>query len=492
MSPRLLFSQGSVKYMWRAVSVTLFACILAGPGDNYALGQWQQTYKLTADDAAQEDWFGLTIAISGNIAVVGAPQFLFVCPNEPHCDTGAIYLFDITTGHQFYSIVPADAAPGDQFGSSVSVSGNILIVGAPLHDEPSNSAGAAYLFDISNPEAPVQLHKLTADDATTGDRFGTAVAIDGDVAIIGADADSYAGFHAGSAYLFDVTTGDQLHKLIGLDTEDSDQFGFSVALDDGVAVVGAVGDDDEGMWTGSAYLFDVATGQQLHKLLSEDAAAGDQQGFAVAIQGNLALVGAWGSNDACPENPYCNSGSAYLFDVATGQQLEELTPDDAAEGDLFGSALAIRDGLVAVGAGWTDDLCPENPDCDSGAAYLFDITSPGSSVQLHKFTADDAGAEDWFGVAVALSDNIALVGAIRDDDACPEDPGCDSGAAYVFAQSAPCPEDFDGDGLVGPYDLAIVLGYWGPNPGHPADLDGDGYVGPFDLALVLGYWGPCS
>ena len=187
MSPRLLFSQGSVKYMWRAVSVALFACTLAGPGDTQARGQWEQAYKLTADDAAQEDWFGLTIAISGNIAVVGAPQFLFVCPNEPHCDTGAIYLFDITTGQQLYSIVPADAAPGDQFGSSVSVSGNILIVGAPFHDHGGDNFGSAYVFRFDPDSFLWELEQeLTASDANADDRFGSSVSVSGSVIAVSA------------------------------------------------------------------------------------------------------------------------------------------------------------------------------------------------------------------------------------------------------------------------------------------------------------------
>ena len=107
--------------------------------------------------------------------------------------------------------------------------------------------------------------------------------------------------------------------------------------------------------------------------------------------------------------------------------------------------------------------------------------------QVTKITASDGAANDQFGISVAISGDTAIVGAFRDDD-----NGTDSGSAYLFGESALCPADLDCDGDVDAFDLAILLGSWGPCVGCPADLDGDGDVNAADLAILLGNWGPCG
>ena len=134
------------------------------------------------------------------------------------------------------------------------------------------------------------------------------------------------------AYLFNATTGQQLHKLLPTDGAAGDSFGYSIAIDNGVVAVGALWDDDNGDNSGSAYLFDASTGEQLHKLLPDDGAAGDEFGSAIAIDNGVVAVGA----DRDDEHGD-NSGSAYLFDASTGQQLHKLFPDDGAEDYRFGN-----------------------------------------------------------------------------------------------------------------------------------------------------------
>ena len=150
--------------------------------------------------------------------------------------------------------------------------------------------------------------KLTAADAAANDQFGFSVAISGNIAIVGAHRDDDAGTDSGSAYLFDVTTGNQLFKLTALDAASADNFGRSVAISGNIAIVGARLNDDGGANSGSAYLFDVTTGNQLFKLTASDAAASDFFGESVAISGNTAIVGALFNDDAGSD-----SGSAYLF-----------------------------------------------------------------------------------------------------------------------------------------------------------------------------------
>jgi len=320
----------------------------------------EQLHKLIASDTTASHYFGGAVAISGNLAIVGAT-------GDRHAGegSGAAYVFDVTTGAQLLKLTASDAAPNQGFGSSVALSGNTAIIGA-VDLNSYVDTGAAYLFDVTT---GMQLHKLNASDAAAGDQFGFSVSISGGRAIVGAKFDNDAGIHSGSAYVFGVATGEQLLKLTASDGAEADQFGFAVAISSSTAVVSAVGDDAYS-FSGSAYLFDVVTGTQLHKLTASDAAADDFFGSAVAISGSTAVVGAVGDDDGGSF-----SGSAYLFDVATGAQLHKLTASDAAAFDFFGGTVAISGDTAVVGARDTDDA-----GASSGAAYLFDAKCPVKAV----------------------------------------------------------------------------------------------------------------
>ena len=142
-----------------------------------------------------------------------------------------------------------------------------------------------------------QLFKLLPDDGAANDDFGSAVAMSGTTAILGAYADDDNGSCSGSAYLFDTTTSKQIAKLLADDGASGDFFGSSVAIcgspGNEVAIVGSAGDDDNGSFSGSAYLFDTTTGRQIAKLLPNDGEAGDQFGWSVAISGATAIDGLW-------------------------------------------------------------------------------------------------------------------------------------------------------------------------------------------------------
>jgi hypothetical protein len=225
-------------------------------------------------------------------------------------ETGAAYQFDVTTGQEIRKLVASDADAGDLFGYSVAVSGNVALVGAPEAEDDDHriGSGAAYLFDVTTGQ---QLRKLVAADAAAGDFFGYSVAISGDIALVGAPEHVDAASSSGSAYLFNVATGQQLAKLTASDAAMEDRFGHSVALSGDMALVGAFFNDAEGSNAGAAYLFDVTTAAQIIKLTPSDAAAGDWFGESVALSSDLALVGAKLHNNAGT-----NSGSAYLFSAA--------------------------------------------------------------------------------------------------------------------------------------------------------------------------------
>ena len=143
-----------------------------------------------------------------------------------------------------------------------------------------------------------QVRKLIVPDESVGAQFGNSVAISGNIAVIGAYFENNDnGRYAGSAYVFDIPTGQQLFNLLASDGSDEDYFGFSVAVSGNIAVVGAYQDDDNGTSSGSVYVFDVTTGQQLFKLLPEDGSPYKYFGISVAISGNHALIGAKEDND---------------------------------------------------------------------------------------------------------------------------------------------------------------------------------------------------
>ena len=153
------------------------------------------------------------------------------------------------------------------------------------------------ILALLSPLVSAQEIKLLASDGAQDDRLGYSVSISGNTAIVGAFGDDDNGLYSGSAYLFDISTGAELAKLLPSDGAIDDQFGSSVAISGSTAIVGAPRDGDNGFYSGSAYLFDVATGAQIAKLLSSDGASDDYFGSAVAISGNTAIVGAYSDDD---------------------------------------------------------------------------------------------------------------------------------------------------------------------------------------------------
>ncbi len=398
-----------------AVSVLSTGPAYADLGDRMA--------KLLADDGADFDNFGVSVAISGTTAIVGA-----WFDEDNGTNSGSAYMFDASTGQLLFKLLPHDGAELDFFGFSVAISGATAIVGAWGNDDNGSKSGSAYLFETMT---GWQIAKLLPDDGATGDGFGYSVAISGPpgdkVAIVGAPGDNDNGFDSGSAYLFDTTTGWQIAKLLPDDGAVEDYFSWSVAISgppgNKVAIVGAPGDDHHGNASGSAYLFDTSMGEQIAKLLSDDGAAFDEFGRSVAISGATAIVGAYLGDDNGAD-----SGSAYLIDTTTGRQIAKLLADDGAADDYFGGSIAISGGTAIVGAYWDDDN-----GTNSGSAYLFDAAAPGKC----PWDLDANGS-------VGILDLLALLAAW----------GTDPGG----------PPDFNGDGTVGILDLLTLLANWGPCP----------------------------
>ena len=285
---------------------------------------YSQVAKLTAADAAMYDFFGYSVAIDGATAVVGAMGDGVDGGDDDAGDrSGAAYVFLTTdngaTYGQVAKLVASDVTPGDYFGWSVAIDGNTIVVGA--NKMYNGDPGAAYVFRTSDGGATYdQVAKLMASDAADGDDFGQSVAIDGDTVMIGASQ-----YHTGpgAVYVFRTSDGgstySQVAKLTASDAAMHDLFGGSVAIDGGTVVVGARFEDDGGSQSGAVYVFreSASTYVEVAKLTAADAAADDNFGQSVAISGDTVVVGAW--NDG---------GSAYVFSppAPTMQPTVQPTP----------------------------------------------------------------------------------------------------------------------------------------------------------------------
>ena len=335
-------------------------------------GIWTQQAKLLASDGALGDQFGAAVAVDGDIAVVGARR-----ADDQGDSSGSAYVFVRSGGSwsQQGKLLASDGAAVDQFGNTVAVSGTTAVVGAQRDDDNGIDSGSAYVF-VRSGVIWSQQAKLLADDGAIEDTFASSVDVDGDIAVVGAPNRDDNGSLSGSAYMF-VRSGviwSQQAKLLASDGAAVDQFGLAVAVDGDIAVVGAGGDDDQGSSSGSAYLFDltsaVVTANEVAKLLPGDGATGDRFGAAVAVDGDIAVVGAPGHDDNG-----VSSGSAYLFDITSAagtlSEVAELLASDGAANDMFSSlAVAVSGTTAVIGAASDDDN-----GTNSGSAYVFALAS---------------------------------------------------------------------------------------------------------------------
>jgi hypothetical protein len=209
-------------------------------------------------------------------------------------------------------LLASDGAANDRFGLSVSISGDVVLVGAHGDDDNGLNSGSAYVFRW-NGGSWVQMQKLVASDGVANDTFGRTVSISGDLALVGAWGDNDNGNASGSAYIFrwNGSSWMQEQKLLASDGAESDEFGWSISIRSDIALVGARGHDDKGYRSGSAYVFrwNGSSWVQEQKLLASDGALGDYFGESVSISGDVAVVGAWADDDNGGD-----SGSAYVFE----------------------------------------------------------------------------------------------------------------------------------------------------------------------------------
>ena len=373
----------------------------------------QTLYDPTAQIGAH---FGRSVAADASLAVLGVPYAdePTGVPENPPTYICRAYVFNLITG-ALVSTLGKGTPPGpDLFGHSVALSGSTAVVGAP-YDSTIAAGGAAYVFDASTGTLLLALANPTPG---SGDRFGWSVAVSGSIAVVGAPFDDAGATDAGSAYVFDVATGDLLSTLNNPASAAYDEFGLSAAISGATVVVGAPYNDNAASAAGSAFVFDATSGNLLCTLANPTPAVWEEFGYSVAASGSMVAVGApYDSTGAT------SAGTAYVFDVASGNLLWTLNNPIGGAYEYFGSSVGGSAGAVVVGTG-----------C-GGSAYVFDAATGSLIRTLNNPTP---AAYDEFGYSVAVSGSRAVVGDPHD-----ETVAAVSGAAYVF-DLTPNAATFDG------------------------------------------------
>ncbi|MEM7244468.1 MAG: thrombospondin type 3 repeat-containing protein [Acidobacteriota bacterium] len=251
---------------------------------------WSQTVRLVADTRIAFERFGKSVALDGDVLAVGGPR--------ASSQSGRAHVFERSGGvWTEIALLVGNSLPADRFGFSMALQGDLLVIGAPLDSTVAMHAGAVFVFERQDPGGWTEVAQLTASDGADSDRFGDSVALDGNTILVGASGDDDNGNASGSAYVFvgGGASWTEEQKLLPGSGEAEDFFGFSVALQGHAALIGSHfhdGDDDENV--GRAHLFTRSAGvwTEQAELLRDEPAANDQLGHSVALDGTHALVGA--------------------------------------------------------------------------------------------------------------------------------------------------------------------------------------------------------
>jgi FG-GAP repeat protein len=329
---------------------------------------WTFQQKLVASNEQAGDGFGSAVSVSGDTIVVGSPSH----DGAAGPDAGSAYVFvrSGATWTEQQQLLAADEESGQGFGSSVSLSGETALVGSPLDTTAGGiSAGSAYVY-VRSGSIWTQQQKLLAPDAEMLDQFGNSVSLSGETALVGAFFDAAPAFGQGSAYVFIRSGGvwSFQQKLTAADGADVDFFGISVSLSGDTAAVGAaLADTPAAVDSGAAYVFvrSGAAWSQQQKLVGSDSAQSDLFGAAVAAATDEVVVGA--SDHDVGTEP--DAGAAYVFGRAGTVWTEQriLLAPGGADSDNFGGAVAVMGDTVLAGAAGDDTA----GGADAGSAHVF-------------------------------------------------------------------------------------------------------------------------
>jgi hypothetical protein len=386
-----------------------------------------ETAKLTASDGEASDYFGYSVSISDDVVVVGASQ-------RYKWESGVAYVFEKPetgwiTMTETAKFTASDGDKSDAFGYSVDIENDIVVIGAIYDDDNVTSSGSAYIFE--KPETGwvtmTETAKLTAFDEASSDNIGSSVCISGDKIVVGA-----IGYNAnaGSVYIYEKplsgwTTMTETVKLVATDGEGDDEFGFSVGISGDKMLIGAYKDDDNGFTSGSVYAYKASAENEESFSFTQKIVPEKYMNFDYEYYGySVSIDGNFAVVGANGYNNY--QGRAYVLELngSNWEKVAILTASDAEEGDKFGSSVCILGNQIGIGA--------KGNDSDAGCVYVFEKPLNGwaNMTETAILTASDGKADSYFGNSISISEEIIVVGAYGDDE-----NGTSTGAAYIFKKS---------------------------------------------------------
>tara|TARA_R110002072_G_scaffold103494_4_gene226991 strand:- start:57 stop:1400 length:1344 start_codon:yes stop_codon:yes gene_type:complete len=386
--------------------------------------------ELSSTNPTNFDRFGAAVDIGEGLVIVGARL-----DDTASTNGGLAYVFNANTGAFIRQLEGSNITPGDEFGASVAIHGNIILVGAQYHNFGPTNSGAAYFFNAST---GAQTRFVGPSDAANNDWFGESVAINSVISLVSAPNTSNNDGTRGAVFAFLNSTMKQLVKITPPVNRGNVRFGSSLAMNEIFFVVGAPGDSSPTTpFPGEAYIYSVATGLPTELLIADTPDPASQFGWDVDIDGNIVVIGAK-SDDAFGDA----AGAVYVFDATNGNQLMRLgSPNPEIEGN-FGSSVAIGNGVIVVGADRESGV-----DYGSGAVYIFD----SSTYELiTSVLPDELERNSKFGGVIAIKDGTIVASAEHLFASVPN-----SGKAYLL--NPYCRPDLNQDGSLNFLDVSAFL-----------------------------------
>ncbi|MES2599066.1 MAG: cadherin-like beta sandwich domain-containing protein [Verrucomicrobiota bacterium] len=406
----------------------------AGLAKVYHAGTGALLYDLIDPSPASFEAFGYSVAISGTRVAVGIVQ-----DSTGASYAGMVRVYDLgsaTPTVPIHTILNPTPGVFDGFGWSVSLSGSTLVVGGPADDTNATDAGSAYVYDLGGATPTTPLVTLNDPAATANDQFGLSVAVSGTRVVVGAKFDDTGFSNSGKAYVYDMAGGSPTIPSVILPNPTpaaNDYFGTSVTISGTTVIVGAISDDTAKTDAGSAYVYDISSGTPtvpVHTVSNPATGGASSFGATLSIMGTQLLVGA--PNNSAPTANV--AGAAYLYDLASGTPTVAtrtfLNPTPVS-GEYFGSGVVLF-GTKALIATPLDDLVA----ADAGAAYLYDLNSGTPTTPAHTFNDPSPEMENRFGQTVSVSGSLVAVGVPNDANA---SVATNIGTVYVYDTASATP-----------------------------------------------------
>ena len=402
---KILASDAAGDAAWKTNNITAGGNVGFGVWGDCAANANISEYNPVA--GGSNDGFASAVSISGNYAIVGANKDDIGVKTDQ--GSASIYQYNGSNWVLMQKITDATGEANDQFGTSVSIAGNIAIIGANLDNVGANADQGSVSIYQYNGSAWVLMRKITDATGEANDQFGFSVSLSGNYAIIGAYLDDAgAGADQGSASIYQYSGGDWvlMQKILDATGAASDQFGISVAISGNFAIAGADLDDGAASNQGSATVFQYngSSWVLLQKIMDANGGLGYKFGHSVSLSSNYAIVGS-------PSPSFFESSvSFYQYSGTTWQLMQKIKNSTGYGSTSFGSSVCISGDYAIVGDGF--DEVGVNPAQGSATIYKRLCLGWGKL----QYVTDPVGTQtEWFGLQAAIDGNSKrfLLAALR-------------------------------------------------------------------------------